>query len=260
MSIWILLRGLTREARHWGDFPSLLGAELPGAQVLALDLPGNGSLHGMKSPTRVEAMAEHCRRELRERGMAPPYHLLAMSLGAMVAVAWGHAHPEELAACVLVNTSLRPYSPFHERLRPGSYADLLRIALWPGGARQWEESVLKLTSRSHAPGSAQREALLQRWVSWHREQPVSRANAARQLLAAGRYRAPQSRLAPPTLLLTSERDALVSTRCSIRLAEAWQCAIASHAQAGHDLPLEDGTWVARQIALWLQTGVAYSST
>ena len=35
-----------------------------------------------------------------------------MSLGAMVAVAWANAHPQELARCVLINASLRPFSPF----------------------------------------------------------------------------------------------------------------------------------------------------
>ena len=40
---WVLLRGLTREARHWGGFPERLGAAL-GVEVHCLDLPGNGHL------------------------------------------------------------------------------------------------------------------------------------------------------------------------------------------------------------------------
>jgi len=32
------------------------------------------------SPLRVEAMMEACRRQLREQGKPPPYHLLALSL------------------------------------------------------------------------------------------------------------------------------------------------------------------------------------
>ena len=28
MSTWVLLRGLTRESRHWGDFPDILREHL----------------------------------------------------------------------------------------------------------------------------------------------------------------------------------------------------------------------------------------
>lgn len=46
---WLLLRGLTREAGHWGDFPRQLQAALPEARILAIDLPGNGTLHRQAS-------------------------------------------------------------------------------------------------------------------------------------------------------------------------------------------------------------------
>ena len=67
MSTWLLLRGLTREAGHWGEFPRRLGERLPEARVVALDLPGNGRLFRQPSPLRVEAMAEACRTELAAR-------------------------------------------------------------------------------------------------------------------------------------------------------------------------------------------------
>ena len=249
MSPWILLRGLTRETRHWGEFPARLQHE--GARVLALDLPGNGRLYRERSPASVEALAAQARAQLQRLGLAPPYRLLAMSLGAMVAVAWADAHPHEIAAAVLINTSLRPFSPFTQRLRPAIYAALLRLALLPADARRWEEAVLRLTTRN-APPAAARERLLDDWVAWRRECPVSRANALHQLLAAARYRAPVRRPAVPLLVLTSARDGLVDTRCSERLAQAWQCDIARHPQAGHDLPLDDGAWVLAQIQRWLK--------
>ena len=43
-------------------------------------------------------MAESIRARLMAQGVRPPYHLLAMSLGAMVAVAWAARHPEKFAA------------------------------------------------------------------------------------------------------------------------------------------------------------------
>ena len=53
------------------------------------------------------------------------------------------------------------------------------------------------------------------------------------------------------LLLTSAGDTLVDPRCSQRLARVWGLPIAEHPSAGHDLPLDDGPWLAGQIARWV---------
>ena len=244
---WVLLRGLTRERRHWGTFPQTFSAAMPGARVIALDLPGNGALHREPSPWRVEAMAGHCRRQLQGLGVPPPYRVLAMSLGAMVATCWAASHPEEVSAAVLINTSLRPFSPFHHRLRPRNYARLLRLMLTHPVDDDWEQAVLHLTS-----GAPQRHAgVVEAWATYRRECPVTRSNALRQLWAAARWSAPIKRPAVPLLLLTSAADGLVDTRCSSRLAQRWPCDIATHPWAGHDLPLDDAPWVAAQVHGWL---------
>lgn len=246
---WILLRGLTRESRHWGAFPALFGAALGAdAPARAIDLPGNGALHGLRSPTRIEAMTAWCRGELQRQGVVPPYRLLAMSLGAMVAVDWACRHPHELACGVLINTSLRPFSPVHQRLRPASVPSLLRLLLTDPPPVKRERAVWRLTSRQAAPP----DALLNDWETWREQCPVSRANALRQLLAAARFVAPLARPSPRLLVLASTHDALVDARCSRQLAQAWQVPLAEHPGAGHDLPLDDAAWVAGQVRRWLQ--------
>lgn len=245
---WLLLRGLTRESRHWGDFPRRLGETLPGTPVICLDLPGNGRLNAQHSPDRVEYMADFCHAELARQGMASPCHVLAMSLGAMVAVAWAQRHPQDLAAAVLINTSLRPFSPLFRRLRPANYLRLLRLFALPVTARAIETAILQMTTHLGSDPAA----VIAQWLQWRRENPVSRQNALRQLIAAARYRAP---LAPPLkrlLLLASERDALVHVTCSRRLARQWDAPLATHPAAGHDLPLDDATWVLEQIGRWLE--------
>jgi pimeloyl-ACP methyl ester carboxylesterase len=248
MSRWIFLRGLSREIRHWGTFAETWRDEMPATETIALDLPGNGHLYRLDSPTTVEALAEACRAELIRRGVPPPYHLLAMSLGAMVAVAWASRYPEEIAGCVLINTSLRPFSPFYHRLRPANYPTLLKLALFGGRAKTWEATILRLTSRLvRSPAE-----LIERWIAYRQQCPVSRCNVLRQLLAAARYRAPFANPAARMLILASAQDALVNPRCSQALARAWHSEIAIHPSAGHDLPLDDGRWVAQQIRRWLQ--------
>lgn len=242
---WVLLRGLMREQRHWEDFPCIFGATLRGATVVTPDLPGNGTRNGLRSATRVADMVEFCRLDLRQRGLAPPYQLLALSLGAMVAVEWAARHPDEIACCVLINTSMRPFSSFYRRLRWQNYAALARLLLLGGIARQ-ERLILTLTS-SQGP-----QRLLARWIAYQQEYPVRRANALRQLWSAARYHAPAKRPAMPMLVLASEQDRLVDARCSISLAHRWQATIHLHPNAGHDLPLDDGQWVAMRIKQWLQ--------
>ena len=246
MNTWILLRGLTRESRHWGGFPQLLRAALPGDLVLTLDLPGNGDSHALASPTRIEGMAAFCREDLRQRGVQPPFHLMAESLGAMVAAAWAQEHPEDIACCVLINTSFGSLSPLHQRLRLRAWPAFLRIFLDPTPEGR-ERRILALTS---ARPEDHPEAV-QAWAAISRDRPVRLGNVLRQILAAARYRAPL-RAPVPALVLSGARDRLVDPRCSQAIVRQWRCAQAIHPEAGHDLPLDDGAWIARELQVWLQ--------
>ncbi|WP_034294989.1 alpha/beta fold hydrolase [Herbaspirillum sp. RV1423] len=247
MRPWILLRGLMRETRHWGEFPQVLSAYLPAAEIVMLDLPGNGSLHLQRSPSHMQEMSEACRRQLQQRGIAPPYNLLALSLGAMAASDWAARHPQEIEKAVLINTSLRPFNPFYQRLRPRNYPTLLRFALGNPDAAASERAILRLTSNRHPPAR-----LLSEWMRYAREYPVARANALRQLLAAMRYEAPQKAPAASLLILSGKGDRLVNPRCSATLARQWQAPLRSHDTAGHDLTLDEPEWVARQVRDWLE--------
>lgn len=250
---WLLLRGLTREQRHWGDFVPRLQAAWPQARVIALDLPGNGVRHRERTPASVAALADFCHAELAtlaSQGVPRPCHLLAMSLGAMVALAWAERHPGDIAAAALINTSLRPYSRFWQRLRPGNYATLLRHLLGPGTPVERERTILNLTSRC-ARSPADTAALLHEWAGYRSDRPVSAANALRQLQAAARFRASAQPPACPLLLLGGAQDRLVDPRCSQALARAWQLPLRLHPQAGHDLPLDAPDWLIEQLQDWL---------
>jgi pimeloyl-ACP methyl ester carboxylesterase len=255
---WVLLRGLTREARHWGALPQQIAnmlAQTPGLeaeQVLALDLPGNGAFCRQASPHSVRAMVDFARQQLRERGLAPPYNLLAMSLGGMVATDWAQRYPQEIARLVLVNTSLRAFSGACERLRPQNWGRLaLQAARWRsveqiGQAESIERAIHRLTCQRLDT----REEDIAAWAAIRRDAPVSAANAGRQLWAAATFKgAAAPRCA--VLVLSSQNDQLVNPRCSARLAGAWQARHQQHPGAGHDLPHDDPDWLCQRLALWL---------
>lgn len=248
--IWVLLRGLTREQGHWGRFmPALAQALPPGCTLLSPDLPGNGALHTQASAESVQDMVLAVRGALASQGHAPPYRVLAMSLGAMVAIEWAHLYPDEVEACVLINTSVRPFSRFWERLRPANYLHILRLALTRPAPLTLERAVMRMTTR-HPPAP---DATLAHWVALRQRHPVSLANAWRQLRAAIRYRAPEHAPGTHLLVLYSGADGLVNPRCSEALIRQWGVSSQRHPTAGHDLPLDDAAWVIRQVLSWLDS-------
>lgn len=241
---WVLLRGLTREARHWGGLPQQLATA--GDTVLALDLPGNGAFCGQHSPATVRAMTVFARAQLRRQGCKPPYRLLGMSLGGMVATDWAQHFPGEVAALVLINTSMRPFSKVTERLRPGNWPALLRLAARWNDARYSERVIHGLTCQY----SAALEKDLAAWVDIRNSAPVQAGNAWRQLWAAACFSAAPAAPTCAVLLLSSAGDRLVSPHCSQALARAWQADHQVHPWAGHDLPHDDAGWVSQAIANW----------
>ncbi len=253
MTTWVLIRGLMRETRHWGAFPQFFARELGDCQAVTLDLPGNGSLCALPSATAIPGNIESCRKQLVQSGHLPPYRLLGLSLGAMVARAWSEQQPDEIERLVLINTSLAADSPFYHRLRPSSYPHLIAASLCRAGQR--EKIILRLTSNIRRRSEEERE-LLEQWVSYANECPVKRSNALRQLFAAARYCSAMKAPPVPVLLLASSRDRLVNAECSHALARHWGCPIRLHPEAGHDLPLDDGLWVAQQVKQWLTEGMA----
>ncbi|RZF30534.1 alpha/beta hydrolase [Paraburkholderia sp. UYCP14C] len=267
MSTWILLRGLTRETRHWGRLPAALRETLgqnpagclreaittatatsaTGVRLLLLDLPGNGEFVQRRAPASVAGMVAFVRRAALQTGVPGPYNVIAMSLGGMVATSWAQRHPGEIGRLVLINTSMRPFSRAHERLRPSAWPGLLGVAAHWGDAADAESGIHRLTCNNVDSLGADLAA----WTAIRHSAPVSRANALRQLWAAARFRAAAAAPGCAMLLLSSRADGLVNPVCSAKLAAAWGVPHREHPWAGHDLPHDDPAWTAAQIHAWL---------
>lgn len=251
----VLLRGLARGSGHWDNFPDVLQAKLTGSTVLCLDLPGNGELHRQRSPSRVADMTEHLRAQLgahlRARGCNGPVLLVALSLGAMVAIDWAQRYPGELCGAVLINTSLRRFSPPWQRLQPAAAWALLGLLLRPHQPLAREQTVLRLSTRLLGPAPS----LLQHWTRMAQHAPITRGNVWRQLLAALRFQPRPGAPQVPLLLLVGGADQLAHPACSRALAQQWRLPLKLHPQAGHDLPLDAPQWVAEQLRDWLASSL-----
>lgn len=246
MTTWVLLRGLARESRHWGRFTALLRQAVPeGDNVVAIDLPGNGARFRERSPASVAAIAAAARLQLaKEDGASPPYVLLALSLGGMVALHWGLQDPGTVRGCILVNSSMRGLSPAWQRLRPAALLQLLATLAGRTPLAR-ERRILRLTSERAAD-----DAVASEWAAYAAACPVAPGNMLRQLLAAARFHAPAAVASVPLLLLASQRDRLACVECSRAMARAWSAPLREHPDAGHDLTLDDPGWVVAQALAW----------
>lgn len=174
---WILLRGLVREQAHWNGFADRLAGAL-GAdhRVMCMDLPGNGVRHRDRSPTRIAAMVDAAREDLAGRGVDGPIHLVALSLGGMVAMDWLQRHPRQVAAAALINSSAAPVSPFWHRLKPANYGAILRHGLLGRDRLKRERMILEITTNRLS--DADKDRIARQFQRIDEARPVSAANTS----------------------------------------------------------------------------------
>lgn len=244
----LLIRGLTREQRHWGSFLPKLHAALPNP-VHCLDFAGCGALYQQRSPASISELRQSIRAQWQALGYKQPVHLVALSLGGMLAIDWALTYPAEVASLNLINCSVRSLSPFYLRLRWQNYPQLLQMICSPLALR--EQRIVELTTAR----ASKRQQLVKQWVKWQQQRPVALANALRQLWAASQFSLNGTPTCPVTLF-NSLGDKLVSPQCSAALAEHWQAKLISHQWAGHDIALDDPDWLVTQLAELLHPAVA----
>ena len=75
---FVLIRGLLREARHWGEFTGNLQQQFPDAKLMTPDIPGNGRLHHATSPKNIAGMTEALREQV---SIKHRLRLIALSMG-----------------------------------------------------------------------------------------------------------------------------------------------------------------------------------
>lgn len=235
---WVLLRGLSREQRHWHDTPAWLAERLD-ANVITVDLPGFGTERDRTSPSSVSAITD----DLRERvDISEPIGLIGMSLGGMVVLDWASRFPDDIARAITVNTSSGA-SPAWRRFRPGG---LRTIMARPFETRVRERASIRVTSNRplHEVNN-----VLDLHTQWANESPPTSASLAAQMRAASTFQLPAS-VDVPLLVLASGGDRLVDWRCSAVVADRLGAPLYLHPDGGHDLTLDASPWVVNQIATW----------
>ncbi|HWU43251.1 MAG TPA: alpha/beta hydrolase [Bdellovibrio sp.] len=234
---WILLRGLARGRGHWGSFAELIQKNFSDCEFEFIDLPGNGERYQEQSFTRVTDFVKDLRAQSKFVQEGKPFNVLAVSLGAMITVEWMREFPHEVQKAVLICTSSSNFSPFYQRYQMKNYAQSFLLA-FEGDPIRWEKRVLEMITNNHVRREAEFMALAQ----YSKQHPVQIKNIFRQLMAAAQYRFPEK--APGDIrIIGSYGDRLVSPQCSLEIGKAWGLEPIMHAWAGHDIPIDDPSWL-----------------
>jgi pimeloyl-ACP methyl ester carboxylesterase len=246
---WLLLRGLTREQRHWGPFPEIFQKEISGSKVFCLDYPGIGTESSRPSPKSVEAIVDDLRTRwlVLRASTEGEWGLLSISLGGMCGMNWVSRFENDFSRFCVINSSAGNLDHPLKRMKPEALIQVLKAGFVFRDPWLKERSILATTT--NLPPETLHE-LAHKWADFAREYPLDRQVAFGQLFAAVAFRAP-SLIKIPTLVLASVKDRLTSPECSKHLADRYHAPIRMHPTAGHDLPLEDPHWVAQEIAKWL---------
>lgn len=242
LNVLLLLRGLIREQRHWGDFIVKLQQTFPEHQIVSIDLPGNGQNNQLKSLPSIKANAEFVKAELSRLNLTnAKVHVIAISLGAMVAIEL--ALITKIQSMTLINTSVSGLIPFYQRLRSDNYTNIIKAVINEPCER--EKLILKMTSeRFNEP------AIIQQRQYIALDAPVTIKNFLLQLKAAAKFKLTDK----PNCsiqLLASKTDKLVSYQCSTALADKWQLPIYLCEKGGHDLTLDRADWVLEKLKGWV---------
>lgn len=248
---WIFLRGLGRESAHWGEFLDDFKRVRPADSILPIDLPGMGEFVREDSPSSMQDIMSFVRGQwIAKANSQSPVYLVALSLGAMVAMEWLNARPSEIAGAVLVNSSDREESPATERLRWQVWKDVLTLP-FISSARFRETKILELVAND-AEKRAQR---LSEWTQIAETRPPEVRNLVKQLMAAARFKGLLRTPDVPVLVVRSLGDRFVDPGCSKRMADKWNWPLVSHPWAGHDLAVDDPKWLAEEIAKWSDSSI-----
>lgn len=246
---WVLIRGLSRETRHWGQFLEKLKEYYPQSKITVMELPGVGTKYQEKSETSIEGFARALRPDFLKLKKENPgeYGIIAVSMGGMIAMNWVDLYPNDFKAIVIVNSSAGNLSGLFERLSPKAIGKILQL-FFSNNLIQREKVILELTTgmKKITP------ELVQKWASFGEQYPLKRSVFLKQIYAASRFIVPK-KMPIPLLILAGEQDQLCLPTCSKILGKHFACPLVLHPSAGHDLPLDDPDWMAKKIFEWQNT-------
>lgn len=238
----LLLRGLIRESKHWGEFPNQIQAHYPFVNVHTIDLPGAGNRNHLIAPTHIKDYIPQMRDDylkIKNEHKNGNWYLLSYSMGGMISMKWLSQYPEDFESGAIINTSAKNFATPFKRLGLKAIKKIPSLLLTQNIQKR-EKIILNLITEIKKPSPE----IIESWTKIQKDHPVSTINSFRQLIAASRFTTPRE-IKTPLLFIASKNDSLAHYTTSIRLAEYFNCKYKVHEKAGHDIALDDPEWLIR---------------
>ncbi len=240
MSDIFLIRGLARDVRHWGTVIPLLQQKFLSSRIIPLELPGCGIYNRVQAPLKISDYVEFLRADFLKVKNREDCKIVAVSLGAMIAISWMQTYPNDFKAFIFINTSFA-ISPFYRRLLPSNWLQLFKFMFIKDRYKR------ELSAVSTVCNTVNYEKVAKEWTLISESAPVTGITFLRQLFSAALFMPKRERPQVPILLLVSLQDRMVSSRCSDDIAKLWNLPLKSHHTGGHELGTDDPDWVVKQI-------------
>lgn len=237
----ILLRGLVRESRHWGDFPQKLQEALPEYNIHTPEIQGVGKYNQTISPDNLSDMIDFMREQVKEY-LGKETIIIAISLGGMITKQWSEKYPKDFGKMILINTSFKGVNSLFHRLKPNAIMKFFDIFL-TGNLAMRERKILELVSNVTEKIDQAHPA----WIKIQEEAPVHRKSFINQIKAALKFNPSEIKPTIPLLLIASRADRLCDYNCTLKLHQLWGGTLKLHQTAGHDIPLDDPKWLIQKI-------------
>ncbi|MFP3853434.1 MAG: alpha/beta fold hydrolase [Anaerolineales bacterium] len=236
----LLLHGLGSSGQDWLPQLAVLRQRWP---ILVVDFPGHGTSPPLDKSTTIGEISESLVQlmDVHDQG---PFHVVGLSLGALVGLQLALKHPERVQSLLLVNGFAR----FRSSVR-GSIHALGRGALLLADRMDW---LGRWVARSVFPEpgqaglrrmAAERIAAVDQRTYWY----LIRA------IAAFDVRESLSDLKIPVLVVAGERDRVVSAGCKRELDQGIPSAsLRVFPASGHGTPIDSAAEFNDVLVAWLR--------
>jgi pimeloyl-ACP methyl ester carboxylesterase len=242
----VILRGLGRTVRHWLGYDAELAKRF---QVVTMDLRGVGKstvAHGWR--TTLFDVANDVAAVLSASGIEKA-HILGVSLGGMVALATGLAHPERCLSLITVNTSIAGQRM--PRMSLGGFLGIAAGLIARDGRLHKNLARAMLGSPSD---EATRDRVAKDFAAIAATDGMYIGTIARQLVAAARFGVGKKlrTCRVPTLVIYGTADAFVPPANSRNLARLLPNArLVALEGGGHELTLDKADELTALLSQWI---------
>lgn len=245
---WVLIRGLGRGTGHWATFQERIKNKFPKDRFYFVDLPGNGYLNHIETPTDLIEFTPYIIQQLKKQNydFKEKSYGLGFSLGAMALVELQNFAPHFFEKIILINTSAANFSSVFQRISLRALFLAVQLIFIKNLAQRELKTLTVTTSLTAKTITEKYQKDLDQIIEFSLKYSSKPSNIIRQLFAAAKYHFPLRRNCR-VLILSGALDSFVSAKCSKAIEKNWQCDHEIHPDAGHDICFQDPDWVIEKM-------------